>query len=100
MKRKPIKLTTDSVKALALAKEGRGYIAYDSELKGFRCVVGQRAKLLVFQAERREPDGTRRVIYKRLGDPEHVAVDEARARAHEESARLTRIKDPDAKAGI
>jgi hypothetical protein len=46
-------LTDEAVTALPYARSGRGYIAYDTKLDGFRCVVGQKTKLLVFQTERR-----------------------------------------------
>ena len=66
---------------------------------GFRCIVNRSSKRLVYQGELRE-GGKRHTVYKRLGDPEHVKVGEARARALEELARLARLTDSDAKAGI
>jgi integrase len=92
-------LTDDAVKALPLAKGGRGYVAHDTKLDGLRCVVGQKTKLLVLQTERRELGGRRRSIYKRLGDPQFISLDTARAHALEELARQARVTKPEAKAG-
>ena len=95
-----IRLTDESVAALPYARGARGvYIARDKEISGFRCVVNRNSKRLVYQGELRE-GGKRHAVYKRLGDPAHVKVDEARARALEELARLARLTDSDAKAGI
>jgi Phage integrase, N-terminal SAM-like domain len=92
-------LSDDSVAALPYARGDRGvYIARDTELTGFRCVVNRNSKRLVYQGELRE-GGKRHTVYKRLGDPAHVKVSEARARALEELARLERLTDPDARAG-
>lgn len=93
------KLDDDTVKALRPAANKRGvYIVRDTEIPGFRCVVNRTSKRFVFQGELRE-GGKRAAIYKRLGDPAHVKVSEARARALEELARLQRVTDPDAQAG-
>jgi len=92
-------LTDDAVRALPYAKAGRGYVAYDTKLDGFRCIVGQKTKLLVFQTERRELGGRRQSVYKRLGDPQHVSTDAARAHALQELARLARLTKPEARAG-
>jgi integrase len=92
-------LTDDAVKALPFAKSGRGYVAYDTKLDGFRCIVGQKTKLLALQIERRELGGRRRTIYKRLGDPQFISLDAARAHALEELARQARLTKPEAKAG-
>jgi integrase len=92
-------LTDEAVTALPYARSGRGYIAYDTKLDGFRCVVGQKTKLLVFQTERRDLGGRRQSVYKRLGDPRHIGMDAARADALEELARLTRLTKPEARAG-
>jgi integrase len=109
IKRKPrtqhrkLHLTDESVRDLPPAPAGsRGYAVHDSDpkYKGFHCWVGRKSKLLVYSGEHREPGGERRTIYKRLGDPAHVKVEEARARVHDERARLARWKDPDAKAGL
>ena len=94
-----IVLTDEAVKALPNARSGRGYIAYDTKLDGFRCVVGQKTKLLVLQTERRELGGRRQSVYKRLGDPRHTSIDAARADALDELARLTRLTKPEARAG-
>src|ERR1700757_2237753 len=91
-------LTDEAVRALPYARSGRGYIAHDTKLDGFRCVVGQKTKLLVFQTERREL-GRRESVYKRLGDARHISTDAARADALEELARLTRLTKPEARAG-
>jgi integrase len=100
--RQPIPLTDDSVAALPYATTGKGYAVHDSDpkYKGFHVWVGRKSKLLVYSGEHREPGGERRAIYRRLGDPAHVKVDEARARVHDERARLARWRDPDAKAGL
>ena len=74
------------------------YIARDSDIAGFRLIVNRNSKRFVYQSEMRE-GGKRRAIYKKLGDPQHVSADEARARALDEQARLLRISDPDAAAG-
>ena len=96
---KSINLTDEFVAALPYAKGARGvYIARDKEISGFRCVVNRSSKRLVYQGELRE-GGKRRTVYKRLGDPKHVKVGEARARALEQLARQERLTDPDAKAG-
>jgi integrase len=96
---KTIRLTDESVAALPFASGTSGvYVVRDSETTGFRCIINRNSKRLVYQGELREA-GKRRTVYKRLGDPEHVKVAEARARALEEMARLTRLTDPDAKAG-
>lgn len=91
-------LTDEAVKALPFAKGGRGYVAYDTKLDGLRCVVGQKSKLLVLQTERRDLGGRRRSIYKRLGDPQFISLDTARAHALEELARQARVTKPEAKA--
>lgn len=97
--RPPIYLDDSSVKALADADGKRGvYIVCDTDITGFRCIVNRNSKRLVYQSELRE-GGKRRTVYKRLGDPEHVKVGEARGRALEEMARLARLTDPDAMAG-
>ena len=97
---KSIYLTDGSVAALPYARGKRGvYVARDTEIIGFRCIVNRSSKRLVYQGELRE-GGKRHTVYKRLGDPEHVKVGEARARALEELARLARLTDSDAKAGI
>src|SRR5437016_6145299 len=75
-------LTDEAVAALPYATAG-DYFASDVKLSGFKCAIGKTTKLFIFQAERRE-GGKRRLAYKRLGDPQHVKADEARARAHEE----------------
>lgn len=96
---KTIRLTDESVRALPFASGARGvYVARDTEITGFRCIINRNSKRLVYQGELREA-GKRRTVYKRLGDPAHVKVGEARARALDELARLARITDPDAKAG-
>jgi integrase len=91
-------LTDDAVKGLPFAKGGRGYVASDTRLDGLRCVVGKKSKLLVLQTERRELGGRRRSIYKRLGDPQFISLDTARAHALEELARQARVTKPEAKA--
>lgn len=97
---KSIYLTDGSVATLPYARGKRGvYVARDTEIVGFRCIVNRNSKRLVYQGELRE-GGKRHTVYKRLGDPEHVKVGEARARALEEMARLARLTDSDAKAGI
>jgi integrase len=90
-------LTHESVAALPPA--ATRYVVTDTKLSGFRCIVRKKAKLLVFQAEQRE-GGKRRLIYKRLGALPHVRVDEARAAALEELARLARLTKPEARAGM
>ena len=66
---------------LPYARRGRGVcIAATLELTGFRCIVKRNSKRLVYQGELRE-GGKRQTVYKRLGDPSHVKVGEARARA-------------------
>jgi hypothetical protein len=96
---KSIYLTDDAVAALPYARGARGvYVAHDTKITGFRCIVNRNSRRLVYQSELRE-GGKRHTVYKRLGDPEHVKVDEARARALEELARLARLTDTDAKAG-
>ena len=96
---KSLYLSDESVAALAYARGERGvYVARDTELTGFRCIVNRNSKRLVYQGEIRE-GGKRHTVYKRLGDPAHVKVSEARARALEELARLERLTDPDARAG-
>ncbi|MGA8816864.1 MAG: hypothetical protein WB624_06195, partial [Xanthobacteraceae bacterium] len=83
-------LTDEGVAGLPYAREERGiYVARDTELTGFRCIVNRNSKRLVYQGELRE-GGKRHTVYKRLGDPAHVKVAEARARALEELARLER----------
>ena len=96
---KSLYLSDESVAALPFARGERGvYVARDTELTGFRCIVNRNSKRLVYQGELRE-GGKRHTVYKRLGDPAHVKVGEARARALEELARLERLTDPDARAG-
>ena len=96
---KSLYLSDKSVAALPYARGERGvYVARDTELTGFRCIVNRNNKRLVYQGEIRE-GGKRHTVYKRLGDPAHVKVAEARARALEELARLERLTDPDARAG-
>lgn len=93
-------LDDESVAALPPARGERGmYIVHDTEITGFRCLVNKATKRLVFQGELRDGN-ERHTIYKRLGDPQHVRVSEARARALEELARVQRMTDPDARAGI
>ena len=92
-------LTDENIAALPQAESGF-YIVYDTKLPGFRRTAGKSTKLLVFQGEHRWPDGTREPVYKRLGDPKHVPVSEARARVLEELARLARLTDPDVNAGM
>ena len=58
----------------------------------FAAGVNRSSKRLVYQGELRE-GGKRRTVYKRLGDPKHVKVGEARARALEELARLARRRN-------
>ena len=83
---KSIYLTDGSVATLPYARGKRGvYVARDTEIVGFRCIVNRNSKRLVYQGELRE-GGKRHTVYKRLGDPEHVKVGEARARALEEMA--------------
>ena len=78
---KSIYLTDGSVAALPYARGERGvYVARDTEIIGFRCIVNRSSKRLVYQGELRE-GGKRRTVYTRLGDPTHVKVSEARARA-------------------
>jgi integrase len=96
---KSLYLSDESVAALPYARGERGvYVARDTELTGFRCIVNRNSKRLVYQGELRE-GGKRHTVYKRLGDPAHVKVGEARARALEELARVERLTDPDARAG-
>ena len=96
---KSLYLSDVSVAALPYARGERGvYVARDTELTGFRCIVNRNSKRLVYQGELRE-GGKRHTVYKRLGDPAHVKVGEARARALEELARLERLTEPDARAG-
>jgi integrase len=95
-----LSLTDESVAALPYAKSGRGYIVRDTELAGLQCIVGRRTKRLVYQTEYTE-GGQRYVVYKRLGDPAHVKMDEIRARAFDEMARVQRMTGPpDARAGM
>lgn len=96
---KPLRFTDESIATLPYARGARGvYVARDTQIIGFRCIVNCNSKRLVYQGESRE-GGKRRTVYKRLGNPEYVKVGEARARALEELARLERLTDPDAKAG-
>ena len=96
---KPLRFTDESIATLPYARGARGvYVARDTQIIGFRCIVNRNSKRLVYQGESRE-GGKRRTVYKRLGNPEYVKVGEARARALEELARLERLTDPDAKAG-
>ena len=96
---KSLYLSDESVAGLPYARGERGvYVARDTELTGFRCIVNRSSKRLVYQGELRE-GGKRHTVYKRLGDPAHVKVGEARARALEELARLERLTKPDARAG-
>jgi integrase len=94
----PFYFTDESIATLPFAGDHTGYVARDSKLSGFMCQVGLRTKRLIFRTEIRE-GGSRQVIYKRLGDPAHVKLDEARAQALEELARATRIGKPEARAG-
>src|SRR5450759_2456348 len=69
---KSIYLTDGSVAALPYARGERGvYVARDTEIIGFRCIVNRSSKRLVYQGELRE-GGKRHTLYKRLGDPETV----------------------------
>ena len=75
---KSLYLSDESVAALSFARGERGvYVARDTELTGFRCIVNRNSKRLVYQGELRE-GGKRHTVYKRLGDPAHVKVGEAR----------------------
>src|SRR3954447_440110 len=94
----PFVFTDEAIAALPFAPSPKGYIARDSKLPGFSCQVGLRTKRLVFRTEVRQ-GSNRQAIYRRLGDPTHVKVDEARAQALEELARATRISKPEARAG-
>ena len=95
---KPFAFTDESVAALPYAADPKGYVARDSKLSGFTCVVGLRTKRLLYRSELRE-GGDRQVVYRRIGDPAHVKMDEARAQALEELARITRVAKPEALAG-
>src|SRR5947209_669175 len=94
----PFVFTDEIIAALPFAPSAKGYIARDSKLTGFACQVGLRTKRLVFRTEIRQ-GRHRQVVYRRLGDPTHLKVDEARAQALEELARATRISKPEARAG-
>ena len=71
---KSLYLSDESVAALPYARGERGvYVARDTELTGFRCIVNRNSKRLVYQGELRE-GGKRHTVYERLGDPAHVKV--------------------------
>jgi integrase len=87
-------LTDKNIEDLPFAKTPQGYIVRDTKIKGFLCKVRQRRKILVFEGERRDAEGTRIPIYKNFGDHEHVETDHARAAAKEEEARIARLTGP------
>jgi integrase len=95
----PFPFTDENIAALPFAKTSGGYVARDSKLAGFICQIGLKTKRLVFRTELRE-GGDRMVVYRRLGDPTHVKIDEARAQALEEMARITRRRKPESTAGM
>ena len=62
---KSLYLSDESVAELPYARGGRGvYVARDTELTGFRCIVNRNSKRLVYQGELRE-GGKRHTVYKR-----------------------------------
>jgi len=95
---KAVKYPIGRVLRTSASRADEPAVSQASRLTGFMCQVGLRTKRLIFRTEIRE-GGTRQVIYRRLGDPAHVKLDEARAQALEELARATRIGKPEALAG-
>jgi hypothetical protein len=100
MAHRELRLTDEAVAKLPFADGERGmYIVRDSEIPGFRLIVNRNTKRYVFQSENRIA-GKRSAIYRRIGDPAHVPISEARGRARDEQARQERLTNPDAKAGM
>lgn len=76
---KELNLTDAAVRALPPATE-RAYIVRDTQLPGFRIVVGRRAKTFAVQVDVREL-GRRRTVHRTLGRVDQLSAKAARAAA-------------------